>query len=291
MAGFDYSRISNPVYSLENIDARDPAVLVVDSNIYLYFTYYDPVKVTWHVAMTTTVDFINYSPARMVSPEGYASPGNVIRVGERWCMCYQQYREFPHYLCLSWSDDLVNWSEPVGFFNTGDSNKWNIDGRVIDPYIFKWGNTYYCWYVGSTRWGRPSGHNLIGTAVSDDLRNWKDITTDAPAIGVDYDWEEPDGNENNCVVRRNRKFIMLYSASLMHQKIAYAESDDLLNWTNRKLCDVPVFNGSKLQSGAPFIIEGLTDDNKEYMIYQGTAEAGGHVVFYLLESDDLIVWR
>lgn len=289
MINFDYSKIKNPVFSLEKIHARDPAVLVTNNLIYLFLTYFDPEKITWHIGMTTTEDFLHFSGISIISPEGYASPGNVIKVKDEWVICYQQYREFPHYICLSRSKDLINWSKPYKIFNTSSENKWNIDKRVIDPYIVEWEGIYYLFYTGSTRWGKKSGHNLIGVACSKDLENWQDISLDRPVIGVYYPWEEPDGNENNCVIRYKDKWFMLYSASLTNQKIAYAVSDDLVNWEKKGLCNVPIFKSSVRRFGAPFIIEGLRE-GKYYMIYQGEAE-DGHMSFLLLESDDLINWK
>jgi len=127
MINFDYSKVSNPVLSLEKIHVRDPAVLIHNGLIYVFFSYHDPRAGTWHIGMNTTGDFAHFSDIFIISPEGYASPGNVIRVKDQWVICYQQYREFPHYLCLSFSEDLTNWSKPVKMFNTGPENKWNID--------------------------------------------------------------------------------------------------------------------------------------------------------------------
>ena len=290
MIKFDYSKITNPVLPLAKDHVRDPAVLVYDGLIYLFFTYYNPEKNTWHVGMNTTEDFIHFSDISLISPEGYASPGNVIRVNDAWVICYQQYRKFPHYICLAYSRDLIQWTKPVKVFNTGPENKWNIDGRVIDPYIIEWEGSYYCYYTGSTRWNKRAGHNLIGVAVSSDLESWTDVSVDRPVIGVDYPWEEPDGCENNCVIRYNDQWYMFYSASLINQKIAYAISDDLIHWEKKGLCNVPVFEASAFHFGAPFIIEGLTVADKFYMMYQGR-DKKDHMSFLLLESGDLVNWH
>jgi len=291
MIRFDYAAVRNPVWKLPRHHLRDPAVLVHDGLVYLYFTYFDPAAVTWHVAMSTTEDFLGFSEVRVISPAGYASPGNVLRVGGRWALCCQDYRALPHRLCLAWSDDLVNWSPPAVFFNTGPENRWNTDGRVIDPYIVPWEGRFYCYYTGSTRLRRGGvGHNLIGLCVSDDFVRWRDVSTEAPVIGVDFDWEEPDGNENNCVVRAGERWVMLYSASLKHQKIAWAESDDLVHWRKGGLCDVPVPDYVKHNFGAPFVIEGLDPSGPYTMIYQAGL-ADGHMVFMLLQSRDLVEWR
>jgi len=287
---FRYDRIQRPLLRVNDADLRDPAVFLRDDLAYVFFTYYDFNKVTWHIGMATTDDFVGFSEIRLISPEGYASPGNVIQVGDQFVLCYQQYRNFPHTICLSRSHDLYHWSEPEVVFNTGSDNRWNIDRRVIDPYLVVWDKKYYCFYTGSTRWGRPSGYNMIGVACSNDLENWEDLTLDKPAIGVDFDWEEPDGNENNCVVRKNGKWFMLYSASLANQRIAWAVSDDLIHWQKGGLCDIPVMDASVGHFGAPFIIDGLSGRDTWHMICQGK-DADERMSFFLFETRDLIHWR
>lgn len=287
---FDYAKITNPVWRLPEMHLRDPAVLVHDGTAYVFFTYYDPKAVTWHIGLSTTEDFLNFSEIEKISPEGYASPGNVIRTEKGWALCYQQYREFPHYLCLAFSEDLRHWSAPQKFFNTGPENAWNLDKRVIDPFLVAWQGTFYCYYVGSTRWGKPAGHNLIGVCASEDLNTWRDLSPDKPVIGVDFDWEEPDGNENNCVIRYQNRWFMLYSAGLKNQKIAYAWSDDLIHWDKGGRCDVPALDAAKTGFGAPVILEGLSGPGKFHMLYQARDEQG-HMSFILLESLDLIHWK
>lgn len=287
---FEYAAIPRPVWKLQDADLRDPAVFFHGDLAYLFFTYYDFVKKTWHVGVSTTEDFVSFSEIRLITPEGYASPGNVIRAGGEFVLCYQQYRRFPHTICLARSRDLWHWSEPEEVFNTGDENMWNLDRRVIDPYLVVHENRYYCYYTGSTRWGRPAGHNLIGVAGSDDLKTWHDLTPDRPAIGVDFEWEQPDGNENNCVIRNGDHWFMLYSAGLARQKIAWAVSEDLIHWRKGGLCDVPVMEASAGHFGAPFLIEGLGRGDVWYMIYQGK-DIAGRMSFILLESRDLKRWR
>ena len=286
---FDPTLIRNPVWHLDSIDLRDPAVFLHEGVAHLFFTHYDFRERLWHIGATTTEDFISFSEIRLVSPEGYASPGNVVRDGDRFVLCYQQYRHFPHTLCVSWSNDLETWSAPIEVFNTGTDNRWNLDNRVIDPYLVHDGERWFCYYTGSTRWCRPSGHNLIGVAGSADLRHWVDLSPTRPVIGVDYPWEEPDGNENNCVIRRDGRWFMLYSASLAHQRIAWAVSDDLVNWDKGGLCDIPVPPAAATRFGAPFLIEDLGAPETTYMIYQGE-RADGRMSLLLMASHDLVHW-
>lgn len=290
MPKFDYSKLTNPVWSLPDKHLRDPAALVRGGTVHLWFTYYDPKAKSWHVGQSAREDFIRFEEIRIISPEGYASPGNVIRVGDEWILCYQQYRTFPHYLCIARSKDLVHWSKPEKVFNTGPDNTWNIDKRTIDPFLVAWKGTTYCYYVGSTRWHRKSGHNLIGVAASEDLKTWRDLSPDKPVIGADQPHEEPDGNENNCVIRHEGRWFQLYSAGLRNQKIAYVLRDDLVHWDKKGLCNVPVFEGSKTGFGAPVIIEGLAGPGTYHMLYQGR-DARHHMSFFLLESKDLVNWR
>ncbi|MCM8818494.1 MAG: hypothetical protein NC915_03325 [Candidatus Omnitrophica bacterium] len=287
---FNYKKIKNPVLKDKKNNLRDPACIIYNDTIYLFFTIHNLKDNSVCIGMTRTNNFIDFDYIKVISPMGYASPGNVIKVNNKWILCYQQYKEFPHYLCFSFSEDLEIWSEPVKFFNTDKTNKWNIDQRTIDPYIVKDENCWWCFYTGSNRWGKKTGYNMIGVAKSYDLLQWEDISKEKPIIGVDYEWELPDGNENNCVIRLKDKWFMLYSASLTYQKIAYAISYDLIYWEKRGLCDIPIFKESELRFGAPFIIEELSKENKYYMIYMAE-DKNNKTSFILLESNDLIRWR
>lgn len=291
---FDYGKITNPIWHFETHELRDPAVYLHNGLAYIYFTWYDHKAVTWHVGMSVTADFLTFSEVRLISPSGYASPGNILKVDKRFVICLQQYQNFPHTIAIAWSDDLINWSAPEIVFNTGTDNQWNLDGRVIDPYIVEDNGNYYCFYTGSNRWGKKSGHNFIGVARSQDLRNWEDLSLDKPVIGVDYSWEEPDGNENNCVIRRaDGTWFMLYSASLQNQKIAWAVSDDLINWKKGGLCQLPAFKEAQQWQSAPFIIENLGAPNTWHLLFHGANFEIDHqkTYFFLLESNDLVNWH
>lgn len=287
---FDYKKIKNPVLKDKRDNLRDPACIVYNEIIYLFFTIHNLKDSSVCIGMTKTNNFIDFDYIKKVSPDGYASPGNVVRVDNKWVLCYQQYKEFPHYLCFSYSYDLENWSKPVKFFNTDNSNKWNTDGRTIDPYIVKDNKFWWCFYTGSNRWGKKTGYNMIGVARSYDFKNWEDLSKEKPVIGVDFEWELPDGNENNCVIKLKDTWFMLYSASLKYQKIAYATSYDLVNWEKKGICDIPIFQESELRFGAPFIIEELSRDGKYYMIYMAE-DKNNRTSFILLESTDLIIWK
>ena len=275
---------------MDDICVRDPAIIVHNDIIYLYFTWYNPNTSEWFIAMTTTRDFIDFSEPRRISPVGYASPGNIIRHEGKWVLCYQQYRHFPHNLSLAFSDDLINWSDPVDIFNTGPENQWNKDGRVIDPYLVAADGKFFAYYTGSDRWPDRKGANYIGVAGSTDLKTWTDLTPDKPALGLDFDWEGPDGNENNCVIRHKGQWLTLYSASLTKQKIALAVSDDLIHWDKKGLCTVRDFPAQSWRYGAPFIIEELSKNNQYYMIYLAES-LEKKTSFILVESNDLIHWH
>jgi predicted GH43/DUF377 family glycosyl hydrolase len=295
---FDYSKIKNPIFHFDKYDLRDPAVFIHEEKVYLYFTWYDAENDKWYVGMTQTEDFINFSEVKIITPPCYASPGNIMKVENKFIICFQRYGMTPNMIALAWSEDLVNWSEPELVFNTGAENKWNLDVRTIDPYIVKHDRQYYCFYTGS----KPPvddkcGCNLIGLAKSPDLKNWQDISLEKPALDMEYEWEKPDGVENNCVIRlKNGKWFMLYSASLRNQKIAWATSNDLISWEKGGLCNIPEFPGATCKS-APFIIENLSDENTWHLLYHSADPDPDrkniwhqNTSFYLLESKDLINW-
>ncbi len=79
---FKYGKISSPALKDEKNNLRDPACLVYNGVVYFFFTIHNLKDNTLClcVGMTKTNDFIAFDRTRTISPVGYASPGNVIRV-------------------------------------------------------------------------------------------------------------------------------------------------------------------------------------------------------------------
>lgn len=79
---------------------RDPAALYHNGTFYLYFTLVrkEPVgqidgKIYMYLAESRSRDLRSWTPPRMLTPRdprlNYSSPGNVVRDGEGWVICFQ----------------------------------------------------------------------------------------------------------------------------------------------------------------------------------------------------------
>ncbi|MHC4363831.1 MAG: hypothetical protein ACYSTZ_13490, partial [Planctomycetota bacterium] len=75
----------------------------------------------------------------------FSSPGNVVRVGYEWLMCYQTYptrkgEEYGNKNCRVWitrSPDLEVWSEPEMLMVKGPNVPVEKMGRLIDAYLIE----------------------------------------------------------------------------------------------------------------------------------------------------------
>ena len=76
---------------------RDPAALWADGVCHLFFTLVETERdggVYSYVAMSTSRDLLHWKPVTKLTPRcdrDYSSPGNVVRDGDEWVLCFQSY--------------------------------------------------------------------------------------------------------------------------------------------------------------------------------------------------------
>ena len=77
---------------------RDPAILYLDKNFYLFFALVrteDSGKVYSYTAMSTSKDLQKWSPAKTITPRDqsldYSSPGDLVHYKNEWILCLQTY--------------------------------------------------------------------------------------------------------------------------------------------------------------------------------------------------------
>ena len=124
--------LTNPVFSLPGLSVRDPAAIWHEGVCYLYYTRHAgdwEAGASWDVGMVATRDFGVFSEERVITPKGYASPGNVVRSGGEWIMPLQSY-PWPSEVALLRSRDLVNWSEPDHIVPADTGLGWD-DNRLL----------------------------------------------------------------------------------------------------------------------------------------------------------------
>ena len=121
-------RLNSPILlkGSDEIAYRDPAVIYENGVFHLYFTYVDNSEGgPWlFLAERTSSDLIHWSDLRLLTPRdkslNYSSPGNVIRDGDEWVICFQTYcrengEKYGNDNCRLFtmrSADLINWTQP-----------------------------------------------------------------------------------------------------------------------------------------------------------------------------------
>ena len=289
----------NPVLTVPGCALRDPAIYYHEGEFHLYFTlvkglYED--RQAWFIGHVKTQDFILFDELSCISPEGYASPGNVFLHEGRFVICYQSYPrksldKKPGDECrlfLSYSDDLEQWGDPEIVSEEGCRSNWGLRGswqcRQIDPCVLREGDTYYLFYKGGLH---------MGLWASEDLRTWRDLTPDKPLLERGPEsWSH--GVENPCVIKVDKRFYLLYDSTgkydgTKQNLFHYITSPDLAVWGVGHTLGLP------RSAGAPFFID-LRDALGVFIVafHYGTDRAGSDRYLSSLGigwSEDFSLWK
>lgn len=285
--------LRNPVWTTQD-NLRDPSVLKTQDGYHLFYSRFAGTDwrspASWTIAHVFTRDFIRFENDRDISPEGHASPGDIVRWHGRYILPYQSYPAMPTLLSFSESANLRTWSAPRVFLAEAADLSWNTYRRVIDPTFVVDGDTLHCFFVGSAdvtdAAGKKRRANLLGHAMTRDpqLQKWEVLTTDAPLQGASE--RAPDGVENVMVFRTGNHWTMIYSEGLANQHLALATSKDLKSWTLKGPIELPRQKWMARKYGAPFV---WRDGDAWRMILIGENERG-HTSFGLLTSGDGKRW-
>lgn len=281
------TKLRNPVWASQD-NLRDPAVLKTAAGYHLFYSrlagknWSSPQS--WTIAAAFTKDFTHFENEHDVSPQGYASPGDVVSWHGRYLLPYQSYPAKPTRLVLSESKDLKSWSAPQPFLTEAADLPWNDAKRVIDPSFVVDGDTLHCFFVGTTM--KPTKANLLGHAVTQDpkLEKWEILSREKPLLGRSE--RAPDGVENVAVFRTGDHWTMVYSEGLADQHLALATSRDLREWKLVGPLKIPRQKWMERKYGAPFV---WRDSTEWRMILMGE-NAAGRTTFGLLSSPDGQQW-
>lgn len=205
---------------------RDPAVVYVDGKFHLFMTwvYASKNKVRATVVHTESRDLVHWTGLNPLFPanpkHNYSSPGNVVRDGDDWVLCFQSYPRPgamltdrpPKYgnadcrLFVSRTRDFCTWTQPELLKVKGPGVSVADMGRMIDPYLVKGPDgLWHCFFK----------QNGVSRATSRDLKTW---TFEGRA----------DAGENVCVVRADDGgWLMLHSPQ---NGLALKRSADLRTW-------------------------------------------------------------
>lgn len=128
-------------------------------------------------------------------------------------------------LAVAFSDDGYRWTDPLITLPPMPELGWqDIANRNC---VLKIGDTWKMWYTGQSH---GVSYSYIGLAESDDGLRFRQVGTDPVLIPERY-WEK-NSVMNPCVLYENGKYRMWYAAGETYEPdvLAYAESDDGLNW-------------------------------------------------------------
>ena len=284
--------LRNPVFGIPGVSVRDPAALWHDGVCYLYYTrqvggWGGPT--CWDVGLVTTRDFREFSPEIIISPPGYASPGNIVRWCDRWVLVVQSY-PWPSEIALMTSDDLLNWSAPEHIIPADTGPGWGAEHGPIDGWLYRHEDQWLCaWvsFLGGT------DHRAFGCHRSADLSAWENLTPDAPFIdGSAYD--DNGGVENCAIVQEGDTWHFFASVGVNPQHLAHVAGPSPWDWPALTPADeiaLPIEPWCAYHQSALFVDDWRDLCGQWAMIFHGLERPDGEATFGLVFSDDLWAWQ
>lgn len=245
----------------------------------------------WYLAVTESRDLVDWTQPRTLTPRdlhlNFSSPGNVVRVGDRWLLCLQTYptpnneihANEAARIWLMESRDLVTWSKPQLMRVKGPDVPVDEMGRMIDPYLIrdkddpaKW----WCFYK----------QNGVSMSYTYDFETWT------------Y-FGRADAGENVCVLVDGDEYVLIHSPG---NGVGVKRSRDLRSWR-----DVGVYTlgqeewpwaQGRLTAAHVLDLRDRPEVGKYLMFFHGSSKVGkhmrashGHASLALAWSDDLANWQ
>ena len=239
----------------------------------------------FRIGMIKSFDLINWTEPVIISPKNinknFGDPGNVIRFGDKWIMCFESYpcpptgNAYDARIYTMESEDLDTWTEPKLLKVKGPNLSEKEMGRVIGPYLFqdkdekeKW----WCFYKqGGIVVSRPRNLSFGGSdlpptgkllmslhmSFSYDLKTWN-------YYGC------TDSEENYCVFVDGDEYVLIDSPG---NGIGVKLSKDLINWYDVGLFTLgqrkwPWAQG-RLTAGHVLDLRNVPEVGKYFMVFHG----------------------
>ncbi len=227
---FRWDNLYNPIYAYR-CSTRDPAAVYHEGKFYIFVTHQfeqhrwsSPQN--YQCFLLITEDFRTFTPPKPVTPRGYVSPGNIIRDNGKWVMSVTRYPH-PTAICISESEDLLNWSEPRVVIENEHGPYWGNELHgPIDGYIVNWKDRYWMFY---TDYKLGTRSQQLGLAVSDDLQKFENLTPDGPLLDSSF-YDDYRGIENASVVIDGTQIYLFCSVGMSEQRVAMLQSSDIMKW-------------------------------------------------------------
>ena len=222
-----FDHLVNPVIRprLGQTGVRDPALFHHEGVIHCFYTatWWDGDRLCSTIEHRRSLDLQSWSEPQVIGVPGLCSPGNVLRVGERFVLCCQHYpmtmpvggaRVERHdcRLWLLWSHDLIHWGEPRVVTAGGCTESWSPDSRrQIDPCLIDHEGRYYI----LCKQGDPA-IGRFGLMVSDDLVHWEHVPSERPFFGP-HNVPCAGGVENPMILRDGEDCPVAQSSRLVRR--------------------------------------------------------------------------
>jgi beta-xylosidase len=275
------------------IGTRDAAIQYHDGTLHCYYTasYWDGSTFFSHIEQVRTRDLVHWTAPEPVvtEPPVFWSVGNVLRVGDEWVMCMQDYplrcgERFAGDTCRLWvarSADLVRWAPPEPINPAGARLAWTKKKRQIDPCIIRHDGRYWCMYKSD---------GALSMLVSEDFKTWTEAEAGRPVFGPD---DTPDGvkAENPSIVHDGRSFVLFFAPCRDGRGVGVARSDDLLHWREARYLVFPRRPWMTAGPNAAMVIDTRGDLGRWLMVFHTDLPPMEHSGFLgLAWSEDLERW-
>jgi beta-xylosidase len=294
MMDIEWSAIHNPIIDREPLcSVRDPALFSHDGTFYLFHSsiWRKNHQYIAYLHLSFSSDLVHWSEPQCIvnSEAGFSSPGNILRVDNKWVLCVQTYpipkfQDWGNKDCRIWlieSQDLLHWDPPHIIKTEGSTAKWTKESRTIDPYLVYFDNQYWCFYKSSGQ---------LGLWKSLDLFNWEEASPDCPIFTAKEIPDHPQ-IENVCVIEQEDGFLMFFSPCYRKRGIGLAHSNDLLHWSFDHYLNFPKFNWAFHGPTAPSVIDCRKEVGKWLMAFHGELKWPHHARLALAWSIDLDSWE
>ncbi len=209
---------------------RDPLLIHERGQFWLFFSWAREEEdhlIYWYTAVSTSPDLRSWSPPRALTPKNqnlnYASPGDIVRVGDEYLLCVQtypianfrrgdklRYADERARLWIMRSRNLDTWGRPELIKVKGPDVDEAAIGKMIDPFLLRDKDTpgkWWCFFKQDQR---------VHCSWSLDLAQWTPGTIDL-AHG-----------ENPCVIVQGGQYVLFYAPN--DNGIGVKRSRDLVTW-------------------------------------------------------------
>ena len=227
----------------DSSDALNPSVFRFGAGLFNLYSGFD--GKTWHTGLAVSTDGEHWNKkGRVLSPGpaawegGYiAANGSAIPGGATIRYFYQAGQ--PPQIGAATSLDAVRWTKlPRPALGLGPYGSWDERG-VADPYVVKFGGSFYLFYTGMDRARRQR----LGVAVSEDGVTWAKLRANPILELGEYGDFDENGLGEPAVWATRGWYWMLYTGRdrRENRRMGMARSRDGVHWTKRP----PVIAGAE----------------------------------------------